>query len=246
MCVGLLGRCGLAELARRPSLKVAIKETKNTLHQVGGAYLDGPTPYSRWLDALRAADDAEARREACRSIMAHHASTRERLPDLDALYAGVFAALPPIRSVIDIACGLNPLALPWMRLEPGATYHAYDIYTDMMDFIDSALPLLGVTGAARARDVTADPPAELADLALVLKTLPCLEQTTKDAGASLLDALNARHLVVSFPARSLGGRGKGMVSHYGGRFEALLAARGWPWERLLFDSELVYIVRKAE
>jgi 16S rRNA (guanine(1405)-N(7))-methyltransferase len=243
ICEPLVRRVGAAELAKRPSFKAAVKETRSKLHQVAGAYLDGAPPYERWLADLRAADDV---RTVCRSMMAHHASTRERLPELDTFYARIFDALPPVASVIDIACGLNPLALPWMPLAPGATYAAYDIYDDMTAFLDSALPVFGVAGHATARDVVADPPTERADLALVLKTLPCLDQLAKEAGASLIEVLAARHIVVSYPARSLGGRGKGMVGNYSAQFETLAEARGWAYERLTFETELVYIVRKGD
>ena len=34
--------------------------------------------------------------------------------------------------ILDLACGLNPLAAAWMPLAPGATYHAVDVYQDMV------------------------------------------------------------------------------------------------------------------
>ncbi len=90
-----------------------------------------------------------------------------------------------------------------------------------------------------------DPPPQTADLALVLKTLPCLEAIDKNAPARLLDAIQAPLLLVSFPAQSLGGRRKGMVAHYEARFRELLDARGWPAERFEFTTELAFLVRKG-
>jgi 16S rRNA (guanine(1405)-N(7))-methyltransferase len=59
----------------------------------------------------------------------------------------------------------------------------------------------------------------------------------------LLDGLNARYLAVSFPAKSLGGRGKGMVENYSARFDELIAGRGWGvLGKLEFSSELVFVV----
>src|SRR5579884_365546 len=133
------------ELAKRRSLKEAIKATKNKLHQVGGAYLDGEVRYERWLDELRQAclsGDKERIRGACISIMRHHASTRERVPVLDEFYTTVLAGMPPIRSILDIACGLHPLAIPWMPLAQDAEYHAYDIYQDMTAFLHEYLRLM--------------------------------------------------------------------------------------------------------
>ena len=176
--------------------------------------------------------------------MRHHASTRERLPILQAFYATTLAPLGPLRSVLDLACGLNPLALPWMPLAADASYYACDIYADMMAFLNQFFVLAGVRGQARVCDLVAAPPREPADLALVLKALPPLDQQAKHAGRDLLRALNARHILVSFPAHSLGGRGKGMAENYELRFRDLADAEGWSIERFVFPTELAFLVRK--
>jgi len=67
----------------------------------------------------------------------------------------------------------------------------------------------------------------------------------QDAGRKLLAAIPAQHLLVSFPAHSLGGREKGMVAHYEAHFRDLL--RALPWrveERLLFPGELVFLLSR--
>ena len=181
--------------------------------------------------------------------MAHHASTRERLPVLESFFAEALASLAPVHSVLDVACGLNPLAAPWMPLAPDATYTACDIYTDMLAFVGDFLALAGLTGRAAPCDVGGplpDLPAGRADVALILKTIPCLEQVDKAAGLRLLDAVDAAHVLVSFPVRSLGGYNKGMVEHYEARLHALLAERGWPVTRFAFETELTFLVDKSQ
>ncbi|MCW3588934.1 class I SAM-dependent methyltransferase [Burkholderia cenocepacia] len=238
----------VAALARREltrgSVKEAIKATKNQLHQVAGAYLATRPPYGQWLEELRAAAGTPALKPLCARLLAHHASTRERLPQLEAFYAAVFAALPPVRTVIDVACGLNPLALPWLPLAPGAAYYAYDIYTDLMAFLGEWLTIAGVGGAAVARDVSAACPEQPADLALVLKFLPLLDQLERGAALRLLDGLRTPRIVVSFPTRSLGGRAKGMGENYSVRFRQLTAARPWTVRELAAPGELVFLVEK--
>ncbi len=257
---------GLRELAARRNLKEAIKATKNKLHQVAGAYLDARLPYDQWLALLEAAAtidegrpmiDAEALAnsvlstqssalaQTCLTIMRNHASTRERLPMLETFYVTMLASLEPVRSVLDLACGLNPLALPWMPLAPDAVYYACDIYADMIAFLNGFFAQAGIHGQARICDLTTSAPDEQVDLALVLKALPPLEQQAKHAGRDLLRALNARHIIVSFPAYSLGGRSKGMTENYEQRFRALADDEGWAIERFIFPTELAFLVRKA-
>jgi 16S rRNA (guanine(1405)-N(7))-methyltransferase len=241
------------ELGKRQSTKETIKAIKNKLHQVGGAYQSGKEAYARWLTELNMAlqsRNREALLATCRQIMSHHASTRERLPILDQFYRTIFANLPPVSSVIDVACGFNPLALPWMPLAPGATYAAYDIYADMIDFLNGFFALLQKQGSeqvkahAQVRDILTSCPTQHADVAFVLKTIPCLEQVNKSAGYHLLRALNASHLIVSFPIHSLGGRHKGMLTNYESHFWELVAGEKWEIQRFEFPSELVFLVKK--
>ncbi|MFN8513828.1 MAG: hypothetical protein U0232_17260 [Thermomicrobiales bacterium] len=243
----LVRSVGARELAKGRGLRETVKATRNKLHQMVGAYIEGEPRYDRWLADLTAAyatgDPAEIRRVSA-AVMRHHASTRERLPILDQFYATLFSRLPPIRRVLDVACGLNPLALPWIPLAEGAEYVACDVDAAMVGFLGDFLALTPITGRAVVRDIVADPPTEPADLALVLKAIPCLEQLDKAAGTRLLDALNAPYLLVSFPARSLGGRQRGMVEHYGAHFAELVAGRGWEVEELAFGSEVAFLVTR--
>jgi 16S rRNA (guanine(1405)-N(7))-methyltransferase len=239
-------RLGSQELVKQRALKDAIKATKNKLHQVGGAYLEGEVPYVSWLDELRhaAQQDNEHLRDTCMRIMAHHASTRERLPILEQFYTTLLADLPPIKSVIDIACGLNPLALPWMPLAKDVQYYAYDIYQDMTDFLHEFFGIVQVQGCAQARDVIQSCPTQHVDLAFILKALPSLEQVDKSAALHLLETINANYLLVSFPVHSLGGRKKAMLGNYEARFRGLVAYKNWSVERFEFNSELVFRIAR--
>src|SRR5262245_17166809 len=97
--------------------KEAVKRTKRRLHEAFGAFLPSPPPYDRLaaaVDAAVAAGDDEAVRGTLLRAMGFHASTQERLPVLDRFYADIFAVTGEPASLLDVACGLNPLAVPWM------------------------------------------------------------------------------------------------------------------------------------
>lgn len=240
---GLAARLVAEELAKGRKAKEVVKVVRNKLHQVGGAYLSGRMAYQSWLGELRKNKSTQEFKSVCRKIMEQHASTRERLNILDDFYPQILGLLPPIGSVLDVACGLNPLAIAWMPLWPEITYYACDMYTDMVEFLNAFFAIIPTDGFAQVCDVAANPPSQKADLALVLKAIPCLEQIDKQAGVRLLDGLNARYLAVSFPTKSLGGRRKGMVENYSARFEELSAGRGWKiLGRLAFETELVFVV----
>src|SRR5260370_19148966 len=90
----LVKNIGAQELLKRRSFKEALKSTKNKLHQVSGAYLDGRESYRQWLHKLSViveSGNSVALRQECQQIMSHHASTRERLPILDQFYSTLLA-----------------------------------------------------------------------------------------------------------------------------------------------------------
>jgi len=239
----LVRRVGARELAVRRSFKEAVKATKNKLHQVGGAYFAAKIDYARALADLRTAvgDDASFR-VACHTIMGLHASTRERLPILEEFYTTILADLPPISSVMDVACGLNGLAWPWMPFARETRYIGYDIYADMIGFVGEFMALVGVQGETAVRDVITHPPDQQVDLVLLLKLLPVLAQVEETAVPRLLDTLQARYLLISFPAASLGGRKKGMVANYEAQFQTWAAGRNWGVQRFEFATELAFLV----
>ena len=244
----LITSIGSQEIIKRRTFKEAVKATRNKLHQIGGAYLDGRQNYTQWLDELSQATQSgnkTAMLQVCRTIMSHHASTRERLPILDQFYSTILSNLPPIHSIIDIACGLNPLSIPWMPLESGTAYYAYDIYQDMIDFLSYFFPLHAVKGYSQQCDIIQSCPTHEVDLAFVLKAIPCLEQIDKQAGYRLLHTLNAKYLVVSFPVHSLGGRSKGMSAYYEEHFRALIRHESWEVQRIEFATELVFVIKKT-
>lgn len=239
----LIRAVGQRELANRPSWKAAVKATKNKLHQVGGAYHAGKINYEQSLAMLRETASSPVEfRESCRQIMSLHVSTRERLPLLDYFFLETLQKIGPIHSVMDVACGLNPLARSWMPFDDQVKYLAYDIYADAMQFVQDFMDLLSIDGRSEVRDVLQTPPIEPVDLAFILKTFPCLEQLNKSASATLLDSIQARYLLISYPVASLGGRRKGMVANYDAHFHNLIDGRRWAATRFEFSSELAFLV----
>ena len=147
-------------------------------------------------------------------------------------------------SVVDLACGLNPLTLPWMNLPPGTRYLACDIDTEMTRFLDGFLRLAPVDGRAEVNDLIAGPPAGRADVAFLFKALPCLRHQTEDL-LRILDSIEATWLVVSFPTRSLGNRARGMAATYRAMYADVIGGRSWETRELLYPSELVFVTRKG-
>jgi len=238
----LVVRVARDETPKTRSRAEAVKRTKRRLHQVVGAYATEIDVAGSLAQLRAAAADGEAAlRQACKHVMARHASTRERLPAINRFYREIFAVTGAPARLLDVACGLGPLATPWMGLPSGASYVAYDADRQLVGLVDGFLRVVGVDHRAEVRDVAADPPRDAADVALVLKTVPCLEQQLPGSGRRLLAGLDASWLVVSYPTRSLGGAGKGMITTYRAQFQALASGLGALVAEMLFPNELVFV-----
>jgi len=195
------------------STKQALKRAKRKLHQISGAYI---TPANQrridgLLDSLAPDAPGEEIWALCRGILGFHASTRERLPYLRETYREIFDGAT---TILDLACGLNPFALPWMNLPAGARYTPVDMDCGLVGKIKRLLRVLSRADTAQCVDLLSSPPTESYDLILLLKALPCLERQERGASLHLLTKLRAPRIVVSFPNRSLGGHRRGMEAGY--------------------------------
>ena len=234
-------------LAAGLDAKSAVKFVRNKLHQVGGAYLKKKVDYAAAAQTLRNLPkvlDSAVTREYCQKMMGLHASTAERLPILETFFHTCLAPIAPITTINDLACGFNPLAIPWMPLAGHVHYHACDIYEDMLGLINAFFTHFNLPGQAVSCDLIANAPAEKTQVTFLLKSIPCLEQMDKSIVIRLLDSISSEHILISFPVHSLAGRQKGMASFYKDHFCQLISEKTWSVQEFVFETELAFLVTK--
>lgn len=235
------------ELKKGRSWKDTVKAIRNKLHQVGTAYQPQAIDYERLYSEMKSLPQDIRNPDVRRFLiqaMGNHASTRERLQILDQFYLETLSPLSPIDSILDVACGLNPLALAWMPVSTSVQLTVCDIYVDQIDFLNAYFEHFNINGKAFCCDLTQQIPHEKAQIGLVLKTIPCLEQIDKNIGAKILQDLPCQNLLVSFPALSLSGKKKGMRQFYSDHFQALLHNFNWDVTTFSFPNEQVFMIIK--
>ena len=246
LCEDTLCRIAHWAAVRHPSARMALKAAKRKLHQVYGAYIDR-IDFSRIeavADGPPCPPTSVRIQRACVEILRGHASTAERLPIIDEFYPHLFREIGQPGSLLDIACGLNPFALPWMGLSPRTRYVACDIDGRLVSLIRSFLTRVGQTQDVACRDVLVSSADQTADVAFLFKTVPCLEQQEKGAGVALLRRVRADVVVVSFPTHSLGGREKGMAQQYEGTMARIVDELKLPVRKMTYPGEIFYILEK--
>lgn len=191
--------------------KDAEKAVKTALHQMTGMFVS-ESEVKRGYKLL--SDETLSGEELSLSLLRLHASSRERLDTLQELYTAIFSVTGPVSSLLDIGCGLNPIALPFMQLTDGAVYHACDVNLSTVALVNAYFARLGRPQTAFGYDVLSGGALPPADLVYLFKLLPLLEQQEKGGAARFLGSLQARYLAVTFPLRTLSGRNVGMENFY--------------------------------
>lgn len=245
---GLIRTIAESELAKGRKRKGTEKAILSKLHQIGGAYFTQPPDYAEWqaeLDGLSDDIHAEETRDLCIRVMKSHHSTDERLYILKDFYQKTLASIQPIPSILDLACGLNPLALPWMPVEKDVQYTGCDIFRDMIDFLNAYAGHFHLNAQFTQCNILDAKYPQKAKVAFVLKTLPCLEQVQKGFAPLLLERIPTDYILFSYPISSLSGRGKGMRETYTAQFKTIMADKGWQYEQFDFSSELAFLVEKG-
>ncbi|MCD4752462.1 MAG: hypothetical protein K8R40_05285 [Anaerolineaceae bacterium] len=244
---GLIRNIIISEMDKGRSKKETVKQVRAKLHQIGGAYQELSIPYQDWSNELHQFQrnlKSPGLINFCQSCMPFHRSTKERLPILPSFYSKIFSEIGSIHSIMDLACGLNPLTLPWMNLPNNLEFFACDIYSDMIGFLNTFFTHTNTTGTAFLCDLTTTTPDQQVDVVFAFKTIPCLEQVDKKIGRRLLSEISAPNIFVSFPVQSLGGHEKGMRSNYRQHFFDLIKGKNWIIKEYLFSTELVFLIQK--
>ena len=243
----LIRQVGSAELNKGRKFKEAVKTTRSKLHQVAVAYQETPIAYNKLYENLAGLPSdlhAPETLAFCKETMRRHVSTAERLPMVETFFNELLTPLGPIHSVLDLACGLNPLARPWMPLCDDAQYYACDIYHDMMDFINRFIIHTAQSGQAQVCNLTQSCPDTPVDVTFLLKSVPCLEQLDKNLIPRLLQKIPSRFIIVSFPGHSIGGHNKGMSDFYSKHFEELISGLPFKSQIFSFPSEIAFLLTR--
>ncbi len=242
----LVSRITADEATKHKSSKEIIRSVRTRLHQLTGAYLAPKIDYTQWLVKFQSLDpnDRQGLESTSLGMMRLHASTYERIEVLPTFFQTSLTSISPVKSVLDLACGLNPLSIPWMLLADDFTYYASDVVSPLVYFLWRYFDLFGIHGNASILDLSFSIPSQPVQLALLMKTLPLMEQIERGLSQKVLESLNAEHILVTYPLRSLGGRKKGMEETYRAQFDQLIAGRDWEIQEFRFPNEVAYLVTK--
>ena len=140
-------------------------------------------------------------------LLKTHKSTNERVDDYNEIYGRIFSTIKP-EIILDLSAGLNPLSYPWMGLNK-VKYIATELTNEDTEFLDEyfkSMAKFGLDGKTLTLNLLKTQRFPKSDICFLLKTLDSLETLKKGISESIINNIDTKLLIVSFPTKTLSGK----------------------------------------
>ena len=208
--------------------KIIVKEVRAQLRQITGQF----QKISKKRLKILSQDDFN-------SLLKTHASTAERLnfyPKIKEIISSL-----KINSILDLGCGLNPLALA----EPRYLYYASDIREDELSIIKEFFSKKGIDGKIFVFDLRKINSGLLpkADLCILFKVLDVIEKNSHKLADKILNEIECRYFLVSFATKKLSGKPMSFPERKW--FEKMLLRKNYNFKKFNSENEVFYLIDKS-
>ncbi len=176
--------------------------------------------------------------EDIENLLKTHRSTAERLefyPELKKLIEKL-----KVESILDLGCGLNPLALVDLRIQ----YYAVDVREDELEIVKDYFSKNKVNGKVVISDISDINLKKFKiDLCLILKVLDILPNK-KEISEKILKELQSKHILISFATKTLSGKQMKFMRRIW--LERILKKLNLSYKIFNSNNELFYMISAKE
>lgn len=187
--------------------------------------------------------------EESKELLKLHKSTRERINHYDEIYNKIFDWRKP-QKIGDLCCGLNPIAISIIqeKLNYLPEYFASDINPKDMNILNNFFQKFEIKGAAKSYDLTKtniieDKEFQKCDLVFLFKALDSLEFIKKNCTKELIQKIQAKNIVVSFPTKSLVSK-KDFKMEKRNWFIRFIEENNYKYQTFEIENELFFLIEK--
>lgn len=214
---------------KKADLKLIVKDVRAELRMYTGRFqLGNPKEREKFL-----------KNRDYDSLLETHSSTKERLefyPELKKIISDL-----DIKSILDLGCGLNPLALA----TPDIKYYASDINEDELQIISKFFTEKKIRGYSFFFDLKKTENLQnlpKADLCLIFKVLDVIEVKDHKLSEKIITSLDCKYIIASFSTMKLSGR----RMNYPRRewIEKMLKRLNYKFKSISSSNEIFYIIEK--
>jgi hypothetical protein len=170
-------------------------------------------------------------------LLQTHSSTKERLNFYSELKELIKKL--KIKSILDLGCGLNPLALADKKI----TYYASDIREDEISIISDYFHANKLKGKAYVQNLMQENlEFPKTDLCLIFKVLDVIDSWPYPLTRKILSSLDSKNILVSFATKKLSGKRMNLPQR--SWFEKILFQMNLNYEKFSSDNEVFYLIKK--
>jgi len=208
-------------------MKIIIKDVRAKLRRYTGQYASKSNIKAR---------EKLIKNHQISKLLEQHTSTRERIEDYP-LIKKVIEDISP-KSILDLGCGLNPLAISSQK----SYYYAYDINNNDLEIVKEYFRINKIEGETHHEDIRVVSSFPNTDLCLIFKVLDILGDNKTKITKDLLTKIKSRFLIISFATNTLSGRP--MNNPYRNWFERILNSLNYNYEIRRTKQEIFYLINK--
>jgi len=225
------------KLNRSKKYKNFIKKIRAHLRKVYGVYLS---------KGFEKRNEFFKKGDYC-SILKTHLSTRERFEIYPKLYKEIWKITGKPKSIIDLACGMNPFSFKFMGLK-NVRYLAIDISPEDVKLINKFFKKEGINGKAKLLDLlkiehyNIFKPFKEFDVAFLFKSLDIPIVKSKKIAELLIKKVPAKWVVVSFATKTIGQRKMKKANREW--IKKIAEKLGYKVKVLNFENEVFYVIKK--
>ncbi|MBI2662876.1 hypothetical protein HYX11_05455 [Candidatus Woesearchaeota archaeon] len=201
--------------------------------------------FKEWTDT-----NAKRRGVILKEILGTHSSTKERLPFYQKLYQRIFTITGKPKSILDLACGINPFSCEYMYLN-NVKYYAYDLNEGEIKLLNNYFNLKhkenkNFIGKAEAFDLLHWEKLavlEQADVCFLFKIVDVLDAGKGHKISELvISNVPTKFVAVSFATKTMSG--KEMNAPERKWMDWMCKRLGFSYKVLKFENEIFYVIKK--
>jgi len=178
-----LGRAG------EKDIKIITKEIRASLRKFSGRYQKG---YKNRIELLENSKINE--------LLMSHSSSAERIDFYPELKKIIYSL--DIKSILDLGCGLNPIAIA----KKGVYYYAIDIKEDDLEIVGAFFKKNGIEGKTIVEDIRRMEKFPKADMCIILKVLDIVEENGHKIAKRIIEKIESKYTIIGFAKKTLSGK----------------------------------------
>jgi len=234
-------------ILKKIKAKNEIKEARKELRRLYGAFQIKNAIKKRAIylkEILESLNKKEFNLEAHKNILKTHRSTKERLN----IYEDLYKNLPKFKTIQDLACGLNPFSLIFLK-NLQIKYYAFDIQCQELSLIKEYFKGIKDNFSefnyeVKTINLFEDIPEIKTDLTFIFKFIDLLESKKEyKLAEEIIKKIQSSLILVSFSKITLGR--KRMKYPRRKWFELMLNRLNFNYKVLEYENEIFYLIHKT-